>query len=146
MADKPKSKAKSAAGKAKAAKPAETKPAKAPKSAAKSTAKPAKGPAKAKKASKAAKPAVEGAAASMAEMVAAEPLVMETYYVVTDIQPLEIVTEPPAAGTEHTQFASFLDAREHLLEHLIATVEEYERLLHAVRGASSFADYDQRRS
>ena len=168
MADKPKSKA--ARGKAKNAKPAEGKTAKSsdPASAAKTapakttTAKTAiaktaaqagkKGKAKTGKvaggshAAKPSKPAVpaENHAVehhSQRHVEKHPDALVETYYVCSGALPIEIRDTPPASGTQFVEFTSFADARDHFLEQLIEAIEQHERVLHAVRGAASFADY-----
>jgi hypothetical protein len=154
MADKPKPKSASQ-GKAKAAKPANGKTAKsadaapaASKAAAAktATAKTAgkKGKAKAGKAaggshgakqSKSAAPAVEK------HVEAHAPIPVETFYVCSGVLPIEIRDTPPASGAGFVEFASFDAARDHFLDELIEAIEQYERVLHAVRGTTSFAHY-----
>ena len=143
MADKSKSKA-AARGKAKAAKFADAKAAKSAEAAsatsktatAKSAGKAAKAPAGKAKA-KAGKAAESSAAAKKPKPEA----VGETYYVYTEVLPIEIRDTPPIGETRFVEFSSFDDARDHLLEHLIELIEHHERVLHAVRRAASFADY-----
>ncbi|HEY1785553.1 MAG TPA: hypothetical protein VGG30_08395 [Pirellulales bacterium] len=66
---------------------------------------------------------------------------VETFYVCTGLVPVEIRDTPPPSGTRSVEFASFATARDHFLDELIEAIEQYERVLHGVRGASSFADY-----
>jgi hypothetical protein len=161
MADKPKSKSASQ-GKAKAAKPANGKTAKsadaapaaskaaAPKTATAKTAAKAgkKGKPKAGKAaggSHAAKPSKSAALAAEKQVEkdveTHAPAPAETFYVCSGVLPIEIRDRPPASGTRFVEFASFAAARDHFLDELIAAIEHSERVLHAVRGTTSFAHY-----
>jgi len=167
MAEKPKPKTASP-GKAKAKKPADTPPAKsadAPKAATAKTAAAKTTTAKtatAKTAAKAGKKATTKSGKSAAGASAAKPAksetpatekhhakhdakhgaaLAETFYVCSGPLPLEIRDTPPVSGAPHVEFSSFAAARDHLLDQLIEAIEHYERVLHAVRGAASFADY-----
>jgi hypothetical protein len=163
MADKPKPKTASP-GKAKAKKPADTPPAKsadAPKAATAKTAAAKTATAKtatAKTAAKAGKKAKTKSGKSAAGASAAKPAkseppatakhaakhgaaLAETFYVCSGPLPLEIRDTPPASRTPHVEFSSFAAARDNLLDQLIEAIEHYERVLHAVRGTASFADY-----
>jgi hypothetical protein len=134
MADKPKPK-NAARGKAKSAKPAASKAAKPAEAAA--------APAKKGKASKAgaSKPPKAKAGKASATQSQAQLPGTETYYVYTEVLPIEIRDTPPSGQTRFVEFSSFDDAREHLLEHLIELIEHHERVLHAIRRAETFADY-----
>ena len=122
MAEKPKAKAKSKA-----------KPTTASKKAAKASKKTTK-PAPANSEKKAAK-------AKAAKSKPAPPADVETYYVTYAIVPAAIHEAPPAAEVPFVEFASFDEAREGLLEHLIEVIEHLEHRLHATRRIGSFADY-----
>ena len=142
MSDKSKPKAASRAK----AKSADAKPAKAAESAAASPKTTA-----GKKTGKAARAGSGKSAASKAGKAAASPPPAkkplpespagETYYVYTEVLPIEIRDTPPSGETRFVEFSSFDDAHDHLLEHLIDLIEHHERVLHAVRNAASFADY-----
>ncbi len=142
MADKSKPKTASRA-KAKAAKPADAKPVKA----AESASTPPKTPA-GKKAGKATKVGERQTGRGQSRQVcrqcgsrqegeARRTPAGETYYVYTEVLPIEIRDTPPSGETQFVEFSSFDDARDHLLEHLIELIEHHERVLHAVRRADS---------
>jgi hypothetical protein len=92
------------------------------------------------KAAKAAIKQPKSATPPAAEQLGGDTLV-DTFYVCTGLVPIEIRDTPPAGGSQFVEFASFDAARDHFLEQLIEAIEQYERMLHAVRRAESFADY-----
>jgi hypothetical protein len=132
MAAKAKS-SKSAPAKSRAVKPSKaakaktSKPAAAPKkikAPAKAKIKPVKAPARAQD-----QPAPADAQATGA--------LVEVYYVLLDPLPPQIHTARPLAASEAVEFASFAEAKERAIDHLIELIEEAERRLHVLRRATS---------
>ncbi len=62
---------------------------------------------------------------------------VEVYYVLLDPLPPQIHTARPLAATEAVEFASFAEAKERAIDHLIELIEEAERRLHVLRRATN---------